>query len=61
MADAVIFAAYPLVQQYGCSFYVALALDLKLPLITADRKLYERIKELPDIIWLGDYQPAEKN
>jgi predicted nucleic acid-binding protein len=63
-SDAVILAAYPLVQQYGCSFYdalyVALALDLALPLITADRKLYERIKELPDIIWLG-YQPAEQN
>lgn len=63
--DELIVAAYSLVHQYRCSFYdalyVALALDLQLPLITADRKLYERIKELPGIIWLADYAPAENN
>ena len=64
-SDALIVSAYSLVHQHGCSFYdalyVALALDLKLPLITADRKLHERIKALPDIIWLADYQAAEQH
>ena len=62
-SDELIVSAYPLVYRYRCSFYdtlyVALALDLNLPLITADRKLFERVRELPDIIWLADYMPLE--
>ena len=62
-SDELIVSAYPLVYRYRCSFYdalyVALALDLNLPLITADRKLFERVRELPNIIWLADYMPLE--
>jgi predicted nucleic acid-binding protein len=52
-------AAYPLVHQYGIAFYdalyLALALRLSIPLITADRRLYNRLRQLPGVIWIGDY------
>jgi predicted nucleic acid-binding protein len=45
----------------GCAFYdglyVALAQRLGIPLITADRKLYERVHQLPQALWIGDRQP----
>lgn len=51
--------AYPLVHQYGCAFYdalyVALAERLEIPFVTADRRLYERVRHLPYVIWIGDY------
>lgn len=54
-----IIKAYLLVHQYHCSFYdalyLALAQDLQVPLITADRKFYEQTRQLPNIIWIGDY------
>lgn len=60
--DELILAAYSLVHQYGCALYDALYLTLAqrlgLPLITADRKLYLRIRSLPDVIWIGDYSPS---
>lgn len=55
--NAVIRAAFPLVRQYGVAFYdalyLALSLDLGIPLITADRRFYQRVRTLPDVIWLG--------
>lgn len=60
--NELILAAFPLVRQYAVAFYdalyLALAHELGLPFITADNKLYQRIKSLPDVIWIGDYAPA---
>lgn len=57
--DALIRAGFPLVRRYRIAFYdavyLALAQELGVSLITADRKLYRRVGELPEVIWLGDY------
>ncbi|MBI2849402.1 MAG: type II toxin-antitoxin system VapC family toxin [Chloroflexi bacterium] len=62
-SEELIRAAYPLVRQYGCALYdalyLALAQRLALPLITADVKLYRRIRHLPDVLWIGDYSPSQ--
>jgi len=54
-------AAYPLVHQYDCALYdalyLALAQQLALPFVTADRRLYERIRHLSYAVWIGDYSP----
>ena len=51
--------AFTLVQQYGCAFYdaiyLALAQVLDIPFITADRRFYQRLGHLPDVVWLADY------
>jgi predicted nucleic acid-binding protein len=55
-------AAFPLVHQHEIALYDALYLALSrrlaIPLITADRRLYQRIRHLPGVIWLGDYSSA---
>jgi predicted nucleic acid-binding protein len=55
--------AYPLVHQYGIAFYdalyLALAERLAIPLITADRRLYNRVRQLPSVIWIGDYHEED--
>ncbi len=57
--DELIAKAFPLVHQYGIAFYdalyVALAQRLGIPFITADRRLYDYIRQLPAVIWIGDY------
>jgi predicted nucleic acid-binding protein len=59
-SNELILSAVPLVHQFACAFYdalyLALAQRLHAPLITADRKFYQRIHQLTDIIWLGDYR-----
>jgi predicted nucleic acid-binding protein len=64
-SNQLILESFPLVQQYNCALYDGLYLALKnrlnLPFITADGKLYQRIRHLPAIIWLGDYSPAQEN
>lgn len=35
-----------------------MAKRLGIPLITADRRLYQRIGHFPDVLWLGDYAPT---
>jgi predicted nucleic acid-binding protein len=54
-----ILAALPLAHQRGIAFYdslyLALSNQLDLPLITADGKLYDRIRSLRQVIWLGAY------
>lgn len=54
-------AAYVLAHQHQVSFYDALYLSaaqaLGAPLVTADRRFYERIQGLPNVRWLGDYPP----
>jgi predicted nucleic acid-binding protein len=56
---ALILAAFPHVHQYGIAFYdavyLALAKQLDLPFITADRRLNDRIRNLPGVTWIGDY------
>jgi len=60
--DRLITDAYPLVQRHGCAFYdalyVALAQRLAIAFITADRRLYARILQLPSVTWMGDYAQA---
>jgi predicted nucleic acid-binding protein len=51
--------AYDLSQQFSCAFYdaldVALARRTSIPFINADRKLHDRIGNLPGVIWVADY------
>jgi len=46
----------------GCAyydgFYIALAQRLGISLSTADRKLYDRIRQLPEALWIGDWRPG---
>ncbi len=59
-SDEIILNAYSLVHQYGIAIYdalyLALAQKLSIPFITADFKLYKFVQDLPDVIWIGDYQ-----
>ena len=54
IADAV-----SLVHQHGGAFcdalYLALAVRLSIPFITADRRFYQRTAQLPEVVWLADY------
>jgi predicted nucleic acid-binding protein len=48
-------------EKYGISIYdgiyVAMAGNHRVPLITADRKLYEKVRQSENgIIWIGDYR-----
>ena len=50
--------AFALVHRHGCAFYdalyLALANRLGISFITADHRLYQHIRRLPNVIWLGD-------
>ncbi len=52
-------SAYDLVHRFRCAFYdalyVALSRRLAIPFVTADLKLYKLIRDLPDVVWIGDY------
>lgn len=54
--DQLIVAAYPLAHQYAIALYdalyLALALQLSCPFITADLKLYQRISHLSVVEWI---------
>ena len=58
--DQLITDAYAAAQQYGCAFYdglyLALAQRLDVRFILADRPFYDRIAQLPFVVWLADYQ-----
>ena len=58
--DGLILSAFPLVAHYNIAFYDALYLALSrqrsFPLITADNRLYQRINNLPNVIWVSNYQ-----
>lgn len=38
--------------------YLALAHRRGVRLITADRRLYQRMRHLPEALWIGDWRPA---
>lgn len=58
-AAELVVEAYLLGHRHHSSFYdalyLALARDLQVPLITADRKFYQQISQLPNAFWIGDY------
>jgi predicted nucleic acid-binding protein len=58
--NEMILDAFLLVHKRGIAFYdgryLALAQQLDLPLMTADRRLYERIRSVSNLVWLGTYR-----
>jgi len=54
-----ILAAFRLVHEFGVSIYdalyLAVARDVRVPLLTADRRFYHRTSHLSEVIWIGDY------
>lgn len=60
--DSLILPAYDLVDQLGCAIYdalyLALAQRLSIRLITADRRFYRMVQQLPEVLWIGAYAPA---
>jgi predicted nucleic acid-binding protein len=58
--DQLILAAYPLVQQFAIAFYdalnLALAFETAYPLVTADGRFYDRVRQLPEALWITDPQ-----
>jgi len=60
--NALIAAGYAAAGTYGCAFYdglyVALAQRLGIPLITSDAKLYRYVRQLPDVVWIADWESA---
>ena len=51
--------AYDLVHEYGCAFYdalyLALAQEMGVSFITADGRLYRRVRAIPTVLWIGDF------
>lgn len=51
--------AYGLAHEYGCAFYdalyLALAQEMGVPFITADGRLYRRVRAIPTVLWIGDF------
>jgi predicted nucleic acid-binding protein len=57
--DELVGAAYETAQEYGCAFYdglyLTLAQRLGVRFILADDRFYGLIRQLPFVVWLGDY------
>ncbi len=51
--------AYDLVHRHGIALYdalyLALSLRLQIPLMNADRRLQQRLGQLPNVVWIGHY------
>ena len=58
--ESLVLAAQDVAFQRGCAFYdalyVALAERLNLPLLTADRRLFELLAPHPLVLWIADYR-----
>jgi predicted nucleic acid-binding protein len=54
-------AAYPLTRTYNCAFYdavyLALAQRVHRPLVTADARFYQRVRDLRLVNWIADRPP----
>ena len=54
--------AYSLAHEYDCAFYdalyLALAQEMGVPFITADGRLYRRVRTIPTVLWIGDFSAA---
>lgn len=52
--------AFPLVHRNAIAYpdgvFLALAQRLELPFITVDRRLHNRVRHLPEVLWLGAYR-----
>ncbi|HLZ71048.1 MAG TPA: type II toxin-antitoxin system VapC family toxin [Dehalococcoidia bacterium] len=57
---ALLSAAFRLTTRYGLTYYDAVYLALaqreQAPLVTADRRAHARIAQLPEVLWLADWQ-----
>lgn len=57
--DALVAAAFALSYTYDCGFYdalyLALAQRLAIPFLTADDKLYQHLRQLPEVFWLANW------
>jgi len=59
-SDDMITLAFDLSRQHGCALYdalyLALSQQLGIPVLTADNAFYQKGKQLPNVIWVADYQ-----
>lgn len=61
--DDLIISVHQVARQFRLAFYnalyMALAQRLRLPFLTADRRLYDRVRQLPGVTWLAAWAPRD--